>query len=32
MSGVFSDHSRPGAEQIGFVPIIRFTLWSRSRP
>lgn len=32
MSGVFSDHSRPGAEQIGFVPVSRFTLWSRSRP
>jgi hypothetical protein len=31
-AGVFSDHSRPGAQQIGFVPIIRLTLWSRSRP
>lgn len=32
MTGVFSDHSRPGAEQIGFIPITRLTLWSRPRP
>jgi hypothetical protein len=32
MTGVFSDFSRPGAERIGFVPILRFTLWSRPRP
>ena len=31
-TGVFSDDSRPGAEGIGFVPISRFTLWSRTRP
>lgn len=31
-TGVFSDHSRPGAEQIGFIPITRLTLWSRPRP
>ena len=31
-TGVFSDDSRPGAERIGFVPIERFTLWSRARP
>jgi hypothetical protein len=29
--GVFSDHSRPGAERAGFFPIIRHTLWHRSR-
>lgn len=29
--GIFSDHSRPLAEAIGFVPISRFTLWSRRR-
>ena len=29
-AGVFSDYSRPGAESIGFVPIARFTLWSRA--
>ncbi|WP_448608607.1 GNAT family N-acetyltransferase [Geodermatophilus sp. URMC 60] len=31
-SGVFSDFSRPLAERLGFVPILRFTLWQRSRP
>lgn len=31
-TGVFSDHSRPGAEQIGFVPLVRFDLWTRPRP
>ena len=29
--GVFSDDSRPGAEQLGFVPVIRHTLWHRTR-
>jgi len=28
---LFSDMSRPGAEQHGFLPIIRFTLWVRER-
>jgi hypothetical protein len=28
---VFSDFSRPGAERIGFVPIVRHTLWHRAR-
>lgn len=32
MTGVFSDFSRPGAELIGFVPILRLGLWARSRP
>ncbi len=31
MTGVFSDFSRPGAEAIGFVPIVRLTLWSLAR-
>jgi hypothetical protein len=31
-AGVFSDFSRPLAEAIGFVPIIRFTLWFHTRP
>lgn len=31
-AGVFSDFSRPGAEQLGFVPVTRFTLWMRERP
>jgi hypothetical protein len=31
-AGFFSDLSRPLAEAIGFVPIVPFTLWSRSRP
>lgn len=31
-AGVFSDASRPLAERLGFVPIIRFTLWSHPRP
>jgi hypothetical protein len=30
--GVFSDDSRPGAQSIGFVPILRLTLWHRDRP
>jgi hypothetical protein len=29
--GVFSDHSRPGAERAGFVPLVRHTLWHRAR-
>jgi hypothetical protein len=29
--GVFSDMSRPSAEALGFLPIIRFTLWHRPR-
>jgi hypothetical protein len=32
MSGVFSDDSRPLAEAVGFVPVVRLTLWSRPRP
>jgi ribosomal protein S18 acetylase RimI-like enzyme len=32
MAGVFSDFSRPGAEALGFVPILRLTLWVRERP
>ena len=30
--GAFSDFSRPGAEALGFVPIVRLTLWVRPRP
>lgn len=30
-AGVFSDDSRPGAEALGFVPLVRFTLWRRTR-
>jgi hypothetical protein len=29
--GVFSDDSRPRAERIGFVPVLRHTLWHRTR-
>jgi hypothetical protein len=29
--GVFSDFSRPGAERAGFVPVVRHTLWRRTR-
>jgi hypothetical protein len=29
--GVFSDHSRRGAERAGFVPVVRHTLWHRPR-
>jgi hypothetical protein len=29
--GVFSDDSRRGAEQAGFVPVVRHTLWHRPR-
>jgi hypothetical protein len=28
---VFSDDSRRGAEQAGFVPVVRHTLWHRPR-
>jgi hypothetical protein len=28
---VFSDLSRPGAETLGFVPILRLTLWILDR-
>ena len=31
-AGVFSDHSRPGAEALGFVPLLRLTLWILDRP
>jgi hypothetical protein len=30
--GVFSDDSRPGAEALGFVPVLRLTLWILDRP
>ncbi len=30
-TGVFSDFSRPGAEALGFVPIVRLTLWILDR-
>ena len=29
--GVFSDFSRPLAEHLGFVPLLRFTLWIHDR-
>ncbi|MCV2490914.1 hypothetical protein OF117_16285 [Geodermatophilus sp. YIM 151500] len=29
--GAFSDDSRPGAERLGFVPVLRHTLWHRER-
>jgi hypothetical protein len=31
-SGVFSDLSRPGAEALGFVPLLRLNLWVLERP
>ena len=31
-TGVFSDFSRPGAEALGFVPLLRLTLWILDRP
>jgi hypothetical protein len=32
-AGLFSDMSRPGAQRsLGFLPITRFTLWTRPRP
>jgi hypothetical protein len=30
-AGLFADASRPGAERVGFLPLSRFTLWSRPR-
>ncbi|MDF2967421.1 MAG: hypothetical protein K0Q93_1199 [Nocardioidaceae bacterium] len=30
-AGLFTDASRPGAERVGFLPVSRFTLWSRPR-
>lgn len=30
-AAVFSDDSRPGAEQVGFLPVLRFSLWRRPR-
>jgi hypothetical protein len=30
-AGVFSDFSRAGAERAGFVPVVRHTLWHRTR-
>ena len=32
MTGVFSDFSRPPAEALGFLPLLRMTLWARPRP
>jgi hypothetical protein len=32
IAGVFSDHSRRGAERLGFVPLTRLTLWLLDRP
>jgi len=32
LAGCFSDFSRPGAEALGFAPILRLTLWVRERP
>ncbi len=29
IGGIFSDMSRPGAERLGFLPISRWTLWTR---
>ncbi len=29
--GIFSDNSRPGIARLGYLPIIRFTLWRRDR-
>lgn len=30
-AGIFSDHSRPLAERLGFLPLTRFTLWRLPR-
>lgn len=30
--GIFSDDSRPGIERLGYLPVVRFTLWARQRP
>ena len=32
LAGCFSDYSRPGAEALGFVPVLRLTLWVLERP
>ncbi len=32
VAGVFSDLSRPGAEALGFLPVVRLTLWVLERP
>jgi hypothetical protein len=32
VAGLFSDFSRPGAEALGFVPLLRLTLWILDRP
>jgi hypothetical protein len=31
VASLFSDMSRPGAERCGFLPVTRFTVWSRER-
>jgi len=31
-AALFSDLSRPGAEHLGFIPILRFTCWHRPAP
>lgn len=31
-AGVFSDDSRPGMEALGYLPLLRLTLWHRPRP
>jgi hypothetical protein len=31
MTGIFSDFSRPLAEHIGFMPLLRLTLWTFQR-
>jgi hypothetical protein len=30
-AALFSDDSRPGAERVGFMPLLRFTCWHRPR-
>lgn len=30
--GLFSNMSRPGAQALGFLPLLRFTAWTRTRP
>lgn len=30
-AALFSDMSQPGAEKLGFIPIVRFTVWERLR-
>ena len=29
--GVFSDDSRPGIQRLGYLPVVRLTLWHRTR-